>query len=165
MINVPRTDLEYLKHAYTYAMLSPDPSTQNGAILVKDGDIVAAGINTFPIGVKQYPSRLERPIKYSYVEHAERNALYDAAACGVMTAGLTMYCPWFACTDCCRAIIQCGIIRVVGHKLPAHEDNPRWKESIAVALEMFDEAGVEYGYVEGKIGGVEILMNGVLVQP
>lgn len=161
------TDLEYLKVAYQHAEEhSTDPSTNNGAILVDaDGYIKVRAANHFPTGVSETPERWERPLKYEYVEHAERNAVYQAAKQGIATAGLTMYVPWYACTDCARAIIQSGIGRVVGHLLPEHENNPRWKESIAEAMTMLDEAGVDHQYITGKIGGIKILMNGEWVEP
>lgn len=158
--------LSYLRLAYIEAEKSPDPSTQNGAILVNDeGIVVAKGHNTFCKGVSITPERLERPLKYEYIEHAERNAIYDAAREGVKTKGLVMYVPWFACADCGRAILNTGVSKVYGHMLPEHENNPRWKESIARAIEMFDEAGLEYEYVQGKIGSVSIRMNGDIVYP
>ena len=151
-------DVEFMLEAYRWAeKFSTDPSTQNGAVLVsfdgwRDGQIVAWGANHFPQGVLESDERWQRPLKYSYVEHAERNAIFDAAARGVATAGLTMYVPWFACADCGRAIIQAGIREVVGHKLPILTDkNGSWDESIRIALGMLDEAGVHYRYLEGKL--------------
>ena len=111
-------DVEFMLEAYRWAeKFSTDPSTQNGAVLVsfdgwRDGQIVAWGANHFPQGVLESDERWQRPLKYSYVEHAERNAIFDAAARGVATAGLTMYVPWFACADCGRAIIQAGISNI-----------------------------------------------------
>lgn len=157
------TDLGFLKEAYSVAIdFSTDPSTQNGAILVEGGGYVAFGANHFPRGVQELPERWERPGKYQYVEHAERNCIYDAARYGVRTEGLIMYCPWFACTDCARAIIQAGIKEVVGHDTPLH-DNPSqvWSDSIKVAYTMLDEAGVKMRHVPGIIG-LKIRFNGVL---
>jgi dCMP deaminase len=158
-------DLDYIKEAYLIAKdFSTDPSTQNGAILVdKDGPIVALGANHFPQGVKDIPERWVRPLKYSYVEHAERNAIYDAAKNGTATKGLVMYCPWFACTDCARAIIQAGITKVVGHDTPIHgEGSKSWQDSIKIANTMLDEAGIEYYNVKGTVG-LEIRFNEAVV--
>ena len=160
-----KSDLYYLKEAYTLASeVSTDPSTQNGAVLVNDkGHILAWGANHFPNGVKESEERWTRPAKYQWVEHAERNAIFHAAKRGVKTKGLIMYCPWFACADCGRAIIQAGIKHVVGHSTKLHETSPNWKDSIAVALKMFDESGVTYRYVEGEID-VDIRFNGKIVK-
>ena len=106
-----------LRKAYNYAsIVSSDLNTQNGAIIVNNGEIISMGANSIPLNVKIDDNRLKRPDKYNYIEHAERNAIYNAAKQGKSTYGATMYCPWFACTDCARAIIQSGIKKVVGHK-------------------------------------------------
>jgi dCMP deaminase len=166
-----RTDLELLGVAYEYAIHnSTDPSTQNGAVLVhnmgkgRERVVVANGANHFPAGVKESPERWERPAKYAWVEHAERNAIFDAAYWGVATNNLTMYCPWFACTDCARAIIQSGIKEVVGHDTPIHaEGSQSWKDSIKIAYTMFDEAGVKMRFIPGKLG-FKIRFNGKVVE-
>jgi dCMP deaminase len=156
------THLNFLREAYKFAVEnSTDPSTQNGAVIVVDGKIVARGANHFPLGVQENDLRWQRPAKYQYVEHAERNAIYDAASRGVSTQGSIMYCPWFACADCGRAIIQSKITEVIGHNTPLHETSPNWKDSIAVAIQMFKEAGVKFSYVSGEIGET-IRFNGVL---
>jgi len=153
-------DLDYLREAYQVAIkYSTDPSTQNGAVIVRDGEIVASGANHFPSGVQESDTRWQRPLKYQFVEHAERNAIYDAASRGIPTRGTTMYCPWFACADCGRAIIQAGVVEVVGHDTPLHATSPNWKDSIAIALQMFEEAGIKYRHVSGEIGEV-IRFNG-----
>ena len=57
-----------------------------------------------------------RPEKYKWIEHAERNAVYNAARMGAALAGCTAYLNWepSPCSDCCRAFIQAGITTVVG---------------------------------------------------
>jgi dCMP deaminase len=176
--------LLYLKQAYEYAAEhSTDPSTQNGAIIVSKmmvgqrtapenvyiqqefltDVIVGIGANHFPEGVEEKPERWERPAKYSWVEHAERNAVFDAAKKGFSTQGATMYVPWFACAECGRAIIQAGIEEVVGHDTPLHKTNPNWKQSIEIADQMFREAGVKFRRIEGHFG-VTIRFNGQEVE-
>lgn len=155
---------EFLQIACNIAQRSPDPSTQNGSVLVKtifgnsdngfkrEPTLVASGYNTFPTRVEYgvgFEERLERPVKYSFIEHAERNSLYDAARFGIQTHGLVMVCPWAACTDCARGIIQCGIHEVV--TLKPEGPNERWDDSIDKAMTMFREAGVEVTYFEGRV--------------
>jgi dCMP deaminase len=156
--------------AYLLAQDSPDPSTQNGAVLVSFGPngeatIIGKACNTFPRGVQSTIERLERPLKYQFVEHAERGAIYDAAQHGYCTEGTTMFVPWYACSDCARAIICAGIKKVVGHK-PMMEQTPQhWKESIANAFTMFQEAGVITEFYEGKVGDIQTLFNGQVWRP
>lgn len=153
----------YLQEAYMFARYnSTDPSTQNGALIVNHQPLndlrIGEGANHFPKGVAESNSRWERPVKYEYVEHAERNAIYDAARHGRSTAGATMYCPWFACMDCARAIIQSHITTVVGHKAIFDITPERWRGSIQRAFDMLEEAGVDTLLYEGEIGSTSPLL-------
>jgi dCMP deaminase len=132
------------------AVASPDPSTQNGAVLATQDGIAVFGTtacNEFPHGVHYMTERWERPAKYSYIEHAERNAIYAAAREGMPTRGLVMYCPWAACADCARAIIQARLSKLVTIS-PTANTNERWVESIEVAMVMLRESHVEVEYME-----------------
>jgi len=163
-----KTDIELMKMAYEYGSKNAtDPSTQNGCVLVdpRTKMVVASGANHFPKGVRNTDSRWERPLKYSYVEHAERNAIYRAAYEGRAMKGLHMYCYWAACADCARAIIQSGITRLVTHKIIMDATPVRWKDTIASAFKMLEEAGVEVDEVSDSIEGVKILFNGRLWTP
>lgn len=157
-------EIYFLKTAYEYAAeFSTDPSTQNGAVLVKDGNMVVAAANHFPRNIKESPERWERPLKYSYVEHAERNAIYLAAKKGIGTEGVTMYCPWFACDNCARAIIQSGISEVVGLQRPNDLTPDHWKDSIKVAIDMLTESGIKMRWIPGRVG-VKLRFNSEIVE-
>ena len=153
---------------------STDPSTQNGAIIVisdfpsDNHGARCAGSNHFPRGVREVEERWERPIKYSYVEHAERNAIFNAARLGLPTEGATMYVPWFACADCARAIIQAGIVEVVGDARTNRmmSADCRWRETIEIAYGMFDEAGVKYRHIDEDLElDFQLLFGGKLWMP
>ena len=123
---------------------SKDRSTKVGAVLVdpKSKAVLSLGYNGFPRGCDDtVEHRHARPLKYAWTEHAERNAIFNAARNGVRTEGATMYLPWFPCVDCARAIIQAGVAELVCVE-PDLKD-PRWGEGFAVAIEMLHEAGVE----------------------
>lgn len=141
----------YLRIAcHAAATQADDIHTQNGAVLVTPrGDLISAA-NCLPTDVKKHDERLQRPLKYSYIEHAERNVIYKAAKLGMPTKHATLYCPWFACADCARAIICAGIAEVIGlaHP-PAHGS---WQESCERGDEMFREAGVRYQRLDIKLG-------------
>lgn len=154
--------LYYLRLAAELAQTqSDDPHTQNGAVLVTETGICVGAANQFPPGVLALDTRRERPTKYSYIEHAERNAIYTACRSGLTIKRATLYCPWFACADCARAIICAGITEVVGlaHP-PAHG---AWQHSIDCADEMFSEAGVLYRRLDEKLG-VTVLRDGVHIE-
>lgn len=147
MVNSPsKTFKQYLEYAYRLALQSPDLSTQNGAVIVRDNKILGQGHNTLPFGVQITEERLQRPLKYAFTEHAERNAIFDAAKRGAPLQGAIMFCPWFACADCGRAIIQAGIRAVYGHKKMFDQTPDHWKESIEHSFTMFKEAGVQVGF-------------------
>ncbi len=158
------TDIDWLGYAYRLARQSGDPSTQNAAVIVKGDFRLTDGINAMPYGIDPMTPRWERPLKYSFVEHAERNAIFRAARFGYVTGGATMYCPWSACAECARAIIQSGIARLVGHKSPLHEARPEWAASLAIADEMLREAGVQVDKIEAtfgitiRFGGKEVIV-------
>lgn len=147
------TDEEWLRAAYGVAGWSPDPSTQNGGILINaDGIEIARCCNEFPLDVKYTPARWERPLKYSLIEHAERNLIYSAARRGLSTCDSTMFVPWAACADCARAIIQAGVVRLVRHHdATVHGAGGNWDGSISIADAMLNEAGVEITDVVGRL--------------
>ena len=137
-------DEAVLKRAAQYATKSPDPSTQNGAILVASlGRLqISYGWNDFPPLVGKHDYRWERPIKYNFVEHAERNAIFRAVRCGENPYGSTLYALWAACADCARAIVLCGIETLVRAKIPVDGSYERWAESCKVGDRIMIESGV-----------------------
>ena len=154
------TPRQYLLQAYQEATKSPDPSTQNGAVIVTTEGVSIYDHNRFPEKVLYSEGRLERPLKYDFIEHAERNVIYRCAKLGHATHGATMYVPWFACCDCARGIIQAGISHVVGHQRMADDTPDRWKESIGNAMTMLKEAGVQITMIPDFLDGPKILFNG-----
>jgi dCMP deaminase len=166
MTSQQEMDEKWLRRAYRNALRSPDPSTQNGAVLVSAGNNAIDSCNEFPYGVKMTSERLEdRDLTMQFIEHAERNAIFQAAFSGVSTRNTTLYCEWFACTDCARAIICSGITRVVGHQQIFDATPDRWKASIDAAFEMFSEAGVVTDMIDVKLNCDPILFNGGLWYP
>ena len=153
---------DLLRLAYRQAIHSPDPSTQNGAILaLRDGTPIlnTGACNAPPDGVA---GRWRRPEKYLWTEHAERASIFAAARYGIRTQGLTMGCAWAACADCARAIVGAGIARLIRHP---YEDE-RWRESVEVGDAILSEGGVEVIDFHGRFPDVvPIRRGGVLWQP
>ena len=154
-----RWDEYFFDFAKVAASKSKDRSTKVGTVVVgPDHDIRATGYNGFPRGIDDdVDERHERPQKYEWTEHAERNAVYHAARVGVPLKGCAIYLDWFPCTDCARAIIQSGIIEVVvdgrGYQEKEAHWYPRWKASFDRAREMLCEAGVtiRIPWLEGEV--------------
>jgi dCMP deaminase len=153
MADLTEQNRRYLTLAYAYAKKhSPDPRTQNGAIIVNsNGEIIGEGANRFPDGVQCLPERLLPENKRDYLEHAERDAIFSTIRRGKNPRGCTMYVPWFACSDCAKAIIGAGITRVIGHLAPCNASGA-WADSIQIGLAMLEEAGIRYEYFDGIIG-------------
>ena len=161
--NLHRT---YMSMAYRYASKSKDPSTQVGAVLVHpEYGLIEGSYNHIPENLQIHPSRWERPNKEYYVEHAERNVIYNAAKKGIICEGLTLYCTWPCCSACARAIIQSGISKVVGHKKLFDLTPERWKTSINKAMKMLDEAGVDVEWWSGKVKHIEIRFDKKTIKP
>lgn len=152
-------ELDILRDALRHAAgNSHDPRTQCGAVL-RSGRRLVYAANVVPPGVDRFrPGRLGSD-KYSFMEHAERAAIYKAAAAGVPAAGATLYAPWFACCDCARAIILAGVVEVVGLGVLAQATPERWREAIAMATEMLTEAGVNQRWITDPVGAT-ILFDG-----
>ena len=155
-----------LRLAYAVASaFSDDPSTHNGAVLITENNEVVWGVNHLPRGVGITGDRLERPKKYAFMEHAERDVILKAAKAGYKTDGAIMFVPWYACADCARAIIGAGISQVIGHKQMFDRTPERWKASIADGDAMLDEAGILCMQHDGPIGRVRVLFDGQFWEP
>ena len=143
-------DEYFINIAQQIKLKSKDQKTQIGVVIVgKDNEIVSTGYNSFPRGINDdLQERQERPEKYYWFEHAERNAIYNAARIGVSTLDTTMYMTCdISCADCARAIINAGIANVVFSK----SDKPwreEWKQSAERSIQMFKEAGIDVKYFE-----------------
>lgn len=98
------------------AMRSKDPSTQVGACIVNDQNvIVGLGYNGFPRGCHDDNLPWKRDgvpldVKYTYVVHAEANAIMNANS---PVKGCRIYVDLFPCNECAKMIIQSGIVEVV----------------------------------------------------
>lgn len=141
----PKTDWDarWMSLANVVAGWSKDRSTKVGCVIVGGSNqVLSLGYNGFTRGVDDdNEARHERPAKYSWTEHAERNAIYNAARIGTSLVGSTCYIPWFPCVDCARGIIQAGVKTIVAIQ-PVVGERPDWDASFAVAREMLREARV-----------------------
>ena len=134
---------------------SKDERTKVGAVIVgKDKEIVSTGYNSFPRGiVDNRPERQERPEKYYWFEHAERNAIYNAARIGVSTKGCTMYLSCgIPCSDCARGIINAGITRIFCERGDITKGK-HWEENYDRSWTMLEEAGIDIQFYDDDFYG------------
>lgn len=140
-------DTYFLNIANVVRLKSKDPSTKVGAVIVgADHNIISTGYNGFPRGVSDFAWRYDdRPLKYALIEHAERNAIYNAARHGIRLQDSTLYMvgmgpPTLPCSNCAKGIIQSGITALV---ISAFKPlTPGWEEDFDISHSMLYEAGI-----------------------
>ena len=131
----------FMRIAHVIAERSKDPSTQAGAVIVtEDNIVVGVGYNGWPRGIEAKDLPWDREgdfenTKYAYVCHAEENAVYNA---NNSTKNCKLYCTLFPCNECAKTIIQNGIKEVV-YESDKYADTPVVKAS----KKMFELSGVK----------------------
>ena len=128
----------FMELAKLTAKRSKDPVTQVGAVIInKNKRVIGLGYNGFidiPDNDKLFPwtknSNNYEEIKYSYVIHAEANAILNSTS---SVKDSTLYVTLFPCRECAKLIIQSGIKKIV------YLD---YKEDLA-SLRMFKAANIE----------------------
>lgn len=103
----------------------------------------------------EQPARYERPAKYRWTEHAERNAIYNAARHGISGRRNTVCDGRLPCADCAvrsfsaeqRGLrVRSGRFFRVG----------RWADETEISRIMFQEAGVAMMFItqqqRGELG-------------
>lgn len=111
----PTWDEYFLKLAMLASERSTCPRMHCGCVLVKDRFVLATGYNgSVPgqphcedVGCLVVDNHCQR------TNHAEINALVQAALHGINVKGSTAYITNMSCTTCAKALIAAGIIRVV----------------------------------------------------
>jgi dCMP deaminase len=115
--------LFYLKKANKIALNSKDQSTKVGAFIVDEEEIspLGFGYNGMPRGMPDDdPIKNARPEKYLWFEHAERNAIYNAAQ-QFMTDSM-IFLTHFPNMEATRAIVCSGIKKVIVPELNTKEE-------------------------------------------
>lgn len=144
-METPNWDDYFMTMAYLVASKSKDQSTHIGAVVVgPKNEVRSVGYNSFVRGLRDdVKERQERPEKYLWFEHGERNAIYNATLIGVSLEGCRMYTNGVPCMDCARGIIQSGIKEVIIDSKWDEDNNEKWKEHHKKSLEMFAETGIK----------------------
>ena len=134
-------DEYFMGVAMLAARRSKDPSTQVGACIVsQDNIIISTGYNGMPKGCSDDDFPWEREgteTKYPYVVHAELNAILNAN--GRDLRGSRIYVALFPCNECAKAIIQSGIREVI-----YLSDKYAHTPTTIASKRMMDAAGVRY---------------------
>jgi dCMP deaminase len=123
----------YMTVAYEAAKLSRATKRHVGAIVVRDGNILAYGYNGTPHGIRNDCEKSGANgslITRDEVVHGEMNAILKAGDC----RGADMYTTYSPCIHCAKHIIQAGIRTVYYHEI-----QKKYQED---ALALLSEAGV-----------------------
>ncbi len=100
----------FMNIADAVKLRSKDPNTKVGCtIRGQDNHVVATGFNGFPPGMIETDELWERPTKYTYVVHAEANAIIHSIQ---PLKGTTLYTTLFPCSECAKLIAAAGIKQV-----------------------------------------------------
>jgi dCMP deaminase len=148
-INIMNWTEYFLNIAEQVKLKSKDQSTQIGAVIVGiDNEVLSTGYNSFPRGMDDSKQeRQERPEKYFWFEHAERNAIYNAARVGTPLKNSTIYLTsGLPCMDCARGIVNSGIKIVYCKEVCTTKNKEKWDESQKKSLQLLLECGVDVKY-------------------
>jgi dCMP deaminase len=132
-----RYDRAYLRMALEWARLSHCQRKKVGAIIVKDGTIIADGYNGTPTGFENQCED-ENGLTKWYVLHAEANAILKVARTTNNANGATLYLTNSPCKDCSKLVLQAGIKRLV--YINAYKDT--------TGIDFLKKAGLEVTQIE-----------------
>jgi dCMP deaminase len=136
----------FLNIAEQVKLKSKDESTQIGAVIVgEDNEVLSTGYNSFPRGMDDSKQeRQERPEKYFWFEHAERNAIYNAARVGTALKNSKIYLTsGVPCMDCSRGIVNSGIKVIWCKRTCTTKNKEKWEESQLKSIQLLNECGVQ----------------------
>lgn len=144
-MEMTKWDLRFISLCNLVADWSEDRSRKVGAVIVGPAnDVRSIGFNGLPRGISgdnDLRHSKENGEKYYWFEHAERNAIYNAARGGISIDGCRLYCSLFPCADCTRAIIQSGIVQLNTFNTP--DIDPTFAKSFEISKVLLNEAKIE----------------------
>lgn len=130
---------------------SHDMQTQHGCIITDDHNrILSIGYNGFARGMRDDELPNLRPKKYTWMLHAERNAL---ANCVIRPDGGTAYVTGQCCLDCGMALWEHGIKKIYmidGHGTLLYDDvmKANWNTFV-------EHTGIEVTKIKPDFGWVQ----------
>lgn len=151
--NRPSWDEYFIGIVHAVSQRATCDRGKTGVVLVKDKRIVSTGYVGSPIGLPHCDEAghlIKKVIHENGSEsqhclrtnHAEINAICQAARNGISIDGATLYCKLAPCHTCAKALINAGIKRIVAEKR-YHQD----KE----AVELFKQAGLIFEALNNEV--------------
>lgn len=95
--------------AFRFAELSHSARLKVGAIIVKNGSILAHGWNGTPTGFRTNICELIDGTTSPFVLHAEENAIIKMAKSSESITGADIFCTHSPCPGCSKLLAQGGI--------------------------------------------------------
>ncbi len=138
-------DEYFMAVAKLTALRSKDPSTQVGACIVNEDNIILA------TGYNGAPSNWDDDIfpwgrdggyhdnKYPLVVHAEANAIMHCVGQGQSLKNSRIYVALFPCNQCAQLIVQSGIKEVI-----YLSDKYKDTDGVIASKRIFDKSGIKY---------------------
>lgn len=148
----------FMAVALLSAKRSKDPSTQVGACIVNNSNVIESiGYNGLPKGCSDddFPWEKDGDIlntKYPFVVHAELNAILNAR--GKDLSNCRIYVALFPCNECAKAIIQTGITEVV-----YLSDKYAETDAVKASKRMFNSAGVKLTQLKPIYNKIELSLE------
>lgn len=145
----------FLGLAKVVSQRSHDIHTQHGCVIAdRNNRILGVGYNGFPRDLDDTQLPLSRPEKYSWMIHAERNALSN---CVIRPDNAIAYITGQSCNDCIMALWQEGVSKVVmnnSHGTQKFDDNQ--KKIFDTFIEL---SGLEIEYVNENFSWLKNLLG------
>ena len=100
-------DKKYMEMAKLWAELSVSTRNKVGALIIKNGTIIADGFNGTPSGFDNNCEDENGDTNW-FVIHAEANAILKVAKSTQNIEDSTLYTTLSPCKECCKLILQAG---------------------------------------------------------
>lgn len=157
---IPDWPTYFMQMCALVATKSKDPSTKIGTVIVGPAnEIRSTGYNGPPRGLNDNdPTIYQRPKKYVYFAHSERNAIYNAARVGIPLENCLLYTLGVPCSGCAVAIINSGIKSVTVSTEWNKLIGDKWIEEALHTSIMFKQCGVIVNQWSGRLGNL-VLIN------
>jgi dCMP deaminase len=149
----PSWDEYFMEICMSVAKRATCDRGKSGSIIVKDKQILVSGYVGSPVGLSHCDEVGHQMKEVTHEDgsvsqhcmrtnHAEQNAICQAAKLGIPIEGATVYCKMTPCSTCAKLIINSGIKRIVCEKR-----YHRGQES----EEMFREAGIQLDVLNEEV--------------
>lgn len=147
----------FLGLAKVVSQRSHDIHTQHGCVITdRYNRILGVGYNGFPRGLDDEILPTSRPEKYSWMIHAERNALSN---CIVRPENGIAYITGQSCNDCIMALWQEGVSTVImSNSHGTHQFDEKAKKIFDQFVKL---SGIKISYIDPNLSWLKSL-SGVI---